>query len=51
MGAIGCTWEHDMHRYMRRGVVLGVLLTAGDATWNALAQAAGSARRTELFGS
>jgi alkylation response protein AidB-like acyl-CoA dehydrogenase len=51
MGAIGCTWEHDMHRYMRRGVVLGMLLTERDATWSALVRAAGSARRTELFGS
>ncbi len=51
MGAIGCTWEHDMHRYMRRGVILGLLLAADDATWNGLVQAAGSVQRTELFGS
>lgn len=49
MGAIGCTWEHGMHRYIRRGVVLGVLLTADESTWHDLVQAAGSAQRTELF--
>ncbi|HEY1829501.1 MAG TPA: acyl-CoA dehydrogenase family protein [Acidimicrobiales bacterium] len=51
MGAIGCTWEHDMHRYIRRGVVLGVLLAADERTWHELVQSAASAQRTELFGS
>ena len=26
MGAIGCTWEHDMHRFIRRGLLLDLLL-------------------------
>ena len=29
MGAIGCTWEHDLHRYIRRGVLLSLLLDPG----------------------
>jgi hypothetical protein len=50
MGAIGCTWEHDMHRFIRRGLLLGVLLTADDSTWVALVQSARSSERVELFG-
>jgi hypothetical protein len=26
MGALGCTWEHDLHRFIRRGVLLSLLL-------------------------
>ena len=49
MGAIGCTWEHDMHRYIRRGVLLGLLLTADDWTWAGLVDASRSTARAELF--
>lgn len=31
LGAMGCTWEHDMHRFIRRGLLLEVLLDP-DAT-------------------
>jgi hypothetical protein len=49
MGAIGCTWEHDMHRFIRRGVLLGILLTADDPTWAGLVEASRSPARAELF--
>jgi Acyl-CoA dehydrogenase, C-terminal domain len=26
LGAMGCTWEHPMHRYIRRGIALAALL-------------------------
>jgi alkylation response protein AidB-like acyl-CoA dehydrogenase len=32
MGAIGFTWEHDLHRFIRRGMVLDALL----GTWRDL---------------
>ncbi|MGA2474807.1 MAG: acyl-CoA dehydrogenase family protein [Acidimicrobiales bacterium] len=50
MGAIGCTWEHDMHRFIRRGLLLGVLLTADDWTWAGLVESSRSPARAELFG-
>jgi Acyl-CoA dehydrogenase, C-terminal domain len=50
MGAIGCTWEHDMHRYIRRGLLLGILLNPDDWTWADLVESARSPARAELFG-
>jgi hypothetical protein len=50
MGAIGCTWEHDMHRYIRRGLLLGILLGPDDWTWADLVESARSSARAELFG-
>jgi hypothetical protein len=50
MGAIGCTWEHDMHRFIRRGLLLDVLLGPDDWTWAGLVESARSPARTELFG-
>jgi hypothetical protein len=50
MGAIGCTWEHDMHRFIRRGLLLGVLLTADDWTWAGLMESSRSPARADLFG-
>jgi hypothetical protein len=50
MGAIGCTWEHDMHRFIRRGLLLGVLLTPDDWTWAGLVESSRSPARAELFG-
>jgi alkylation response protein AidB-like acyl-CoA dehydrogenase len=26
LGAMGCTWEHPLHRYIRRGIALAALL-------------------------
>lgn len=49
MGAIGCTWEHDMHRFIRRGLLLDVLLGADDWTLGALVESACSAERVDLF--
>jgi alkylation response protein AidB-like acyl-CoA dehydrogenase len=50
MGAIGCTWEHDMHRFIRRGLMLDLLLTPDDWTWAGLLESARSAERVDLFG-
>jgi hypothetical protein len=50
MGAIGCTWEHDMHRFIRRGLMLDLLLTPDDWTWAALLESARSPERVDLFG-
>jgi hypothetical protein len=50
MGAIGCTWEHDMHRFIRRGLLLDVLLCPDDATWAGLVESARSPQRVDLFG-
>jgi alkylation response protein AidB-like acyl-CoA dehydrogenase len=50
MGAIGCTWEHDMHRYIRRGLLLAMLLNPDDWTWAGLVESARSPARAELFG-
>jgi len=50
MGAIGCTWEHDMHRFIRRGLILDVLLGPDDWTWAGLVEAARSSERADLFG-
>jgi len=50
MGAIGCTWEHDMHRFIRRGLLLDVLLRPDDWTWEGLVESARSHERVELFG-
>ncbi|HEY6474831.1 MAG TPA: acyl-CoA dehydrogenase [Acidimicrobiales bacterium] len=49
MGAIGCTWEHDMHRFIRRGLILDVLLGPDDWTWAGLVESARSAERVDLF--
>jgi hypothetical protein len=29
LGAMGCTWEHPLHRYIRRGIALAALLDPG----------------------
>ena len=50
MGAIGCTWEHDMHRFIRRGLLLDLLLSPDDWTWAGLLEAARSSERVDLFG-
>jgi hypothetical protein len=50
MGAIGCTWEHDMHRFIRRGLLLDVLLRPDDSTWAGLVESARSPQRIDLFG-
>ena len=50
MGAIGCTWEHDMHRFIRRGLILDVLLSPDDWTWVGLVESARSSERADLFG-
>jgi alkylation response protein AidB-like acyl-CoA dehydrogenase len=50
MGAIGCTWEHDMHRFIRRGLLLSVLLGPDDWTWAGLVESARSPERIDLFG-
>lgn len=50
MGAIGCTWEHDMHRYIRRGLLLGLLLSADETTWRSVLEAARGPARAEFFG-
>jgi hypothetical protein len=50
MGAIGCTWEHDMHRFIRRGLILDVLLSPDDWTWAGLVESARSSERADLFG-
>ncbi len=50
MGAIGCTWEHDMHRFIRRGLMLDLLLAPDDWTWAGLVASARSSERTDLFG-
>lgn len=49
MGAIGCTWEHDMHRFIRRGLILDVLLSPDDAMWSGLVESARSGERVDLF--
>jgi acyl-CoA dehydrogenase-like protein len=50
MGAVGCTWEHDMHRYIRRGLILNVLLSPDDSMWAGLVQSArGAGVRADLF--
>jgi len=50
MGAIGCTWEHDMHRFIRRGLLLDLLLSPDDWTWAGLLESARSLERVDLFG-
>jgi len=50
MGAIGCTWEHDMHRFIRRGLILDLLLGPDDWTWAGLVESARSDERIDLFG-
>jgi hypothetical protein len=50
MGAIGCTWEHDTHRFIRRGLMLDLLLTPDDWTWAGVLESARSAERVDLFG-
>jgi hypothetical protein len=50
MGAIGCTWEHEMHRFIRRGLILDVLLSPDDWTWAGLVESARSSERADLFG-
>jgi hypothetical protein len=37
LGAIGYTWEHEFHRYLRRGMVLDRLLDVNDAVVGAAA--------------
>jgi alkylation response protein AidB-like acyl-CoA dehydrogenase len=49
MGAIGCTWEHDMHHFIRRGLVLDVLLSPDDSLWAGLVESARSSKRADLF--
>jgi alkylation response protein AidB-like acyl-CoA dehydrogenase len=49
MGAIGCTWEHNLHRYIRRTVALSLLLDVDLAMLGAMAAQAVSTRRTEVF--
>jgi Acyl-CoA dehydrogenase, C-terminal domain len=50
MGAIGCTWEHDMHRFIRRGLILDLLLGPDEWTWAGLVESARSSERADLFG-
>jgi alkylation response protein AidB-like acyl-CoA dehydrogenase len=38
LGAIGYTWEHDLHRYLRRGMVLDLLLDVDDSVIGAAAE-------------
>ena len=36
MGAIACTWEHPLHRYVRRGLAAGLWVDRDDAARHAL---------------
>jgi hypothetical protein len=49
MGAIGCTWEHPLHHFIRRGALLSLLLAIDATAYDALVVAAKSTHRTEVF--
>ena len=49
LGAIGCTWEHDLQRYQRRGLLLEQLLDPGPCLGEALASVVLEQRRTEVL--
>ena len=49
MGAIGCTWEHPLHHFIRRGALLSLLLAIDASGHDALVVAARSTHRTEVF--
>jgi hypothetical protein len=49
MGAIGCTWEHPLHHFIRRGALLSLLLAIDESGYDALVAAAKSTHRTEVF--
>jgi hypothetical protein len=49
LGAIGCTWEHDLHRFIRRGVALGLLLDHRVGLADAVGSAIVATNRIEVF--
>lgn len=49
MGAIGCTWEHALHRFIRRGLLLQLLLRVDTRCEQSIIAAAMSDQRSELF--
>jgi alkylation response protein AidB-like acyl-CoA dehydrogenase len=49
MGAIGCTWEHPLHHFIRRGALLSLLLAIDASGYDTLVAAARSTHRTEVF--
>jgi hypothetical protein len=48
-GAIGCTWEHDLHRYIRRGLLLEVVFDPERDLARAVDTVIQSDHRTEVF--
>jgi hypothetical protein len=49
MGGMGCTWESNLHRYIRRGIALSLLLDTEADMRSLIIDAARSTARTEVF--
>jgi Acyl-CoA dehydrogenase, C-terminal domain len=49
LGAMGCTWEHDLHRHIRRDLLLGVLFDPEVDLARAVDTVIQSERRTEVL--
>jgi hypothetical protein len=49
LGAMGCTWEHPLHHFIRRGALLSLLLVVDTGDYDGLVAAAKSTHRTEVL--
>jgi hypothetical protein len=49
LGALACSWEHDLHRYIRRGLLLSLLLDPAADLRAAVRSAVVSPKRVEVL--